>query len=544
LLTRCNWRQDDLEMSDIGEHEGVRAGLVRMIALNTPVAQRWACWAVCSLGRNAAASEALGRTAGFYDALLACLLAPDDGSNGAYWLRLAACSALASISEALSTSSANAEAMASTPGILEALVAVMDQAGGAEPAPPSDIAFELQDAAAIVLHNASNLENVALRMVSTPGMLSTLKHLALGARCRFWASDGRGDEPELSRASTNAICTINNLAKHRAVREEMRREGLLRGLSQLVAAPAPPRLRDGRGSGGDERAVYVAAAMTSANLCPAKALPGMYIPGPHLGRILHCLRKAAAGEPWQGILWGVCDCALPLAALAQCRENREGLAALGIVPVVVQLLGRWLKRHTSPLPGVRTRAAARRAAELRAAAAAAAGAADEEADAALPPVGGGKWEAGAAADGESLAVEGAGAGAGAAQRALAEEQEETELCVVLATHLARTEEARRQLAAPATRALLAQVAGAMRGRAPAAGGTHMAPTAWPLRERHLAFAMGAHKRLGERARGTIGALPTELVDKILVEASSSVATLASALATALHPRAGRAEHWD
>ena len=32
----------------------------------------------------------------------------------------------------------------------------------------------------------------------------------VGARCRFWASDGRGDEPELSRASTNAICTINN----------------------------------------------------------------------------------------------------------------------------------------------------------------------------------------------------------------------------------------------------------------------------------------------------------------------------------------------
>ena len=44
---------------------------------------------MCALGaRSKTVFEALGRTAGFYDALLLCLRAPDDGSNGAYWVRL------------------------------------------------------------------------------------------------------------------------------------------------------------------------------------------------------------------------------------------------------------------------------------------------------------------------------------------------------------------------------------------------------------------------------------------------------------------------
>ncbi|KAJ1480261.1 hypothetical protein T484DRAFT_1901381, partial [Baffinella frigidus] len=359
---------EEMDLGDLGEHAGVRAGLVRMIASGSPTAQRWACWAVCSLGRKASASEALGRTAGFYDALLHCLRAPDDGSNGAHWVRLAACSALAGLSEALSISNTNAEAMASTPGILEALVSVMDEASHPDTAPPGDLAVELQDAAAIVLHNASNLENVALRMVSTTGMLRTLKHLALGPRCRFWGEAGCGEEPELSRASTNAVCTINNLAKHRAVREEMRREGLLSGFLQLVSVREALKFKDARDVGaGEERAVFVAAAMTTANLCREDQLHQMLIPEVHLARILHCLRKATAGEPWQGILWGVCDCALPLSALAQCKQNRAELASRGAVPVLLQVCARWLRRHgASPPPGVRTRADTRRAQELRA----------------------------------------------------------------------------------------------------------------------------------------------------------------------------------
>lgn len=139
---------------------------------------------------------------------------------------------------------------------------------------------ELRHCAAGVLHNASNVSRVAHLIVQAPGMLETLQvrfcalsslssipvllslltalesrpqswalcfppvsvldfvrkrgqDLTTGRACLVW---GRGDRaPEFSKASIDAVCIINNLAKHQVSRRALVDAGFLEGLIKLVS---------------------------------------------------------------------------------------------------------------------------------------------------------------------------------------------------------------------------------------------------------------------------------------------------------------------
>mmetsp|Transcript_10618 Transcript_10618/g.25002 ORF Transcript_10618/g.25002 Transcript_10618/m.25002 type:complete len:297 (+) Transcript_10618:78-968(+) len=218
------------EDSDLGRHPTVRKNLVHVILSGTEEAVLWACHAICSLGQvDPLTRIQLGRTPGLHLALRDAIQL----RRGA--VRVAACTALAALSE-VQCEKSSAERIASTPGMLEVLVEVMsaedDEGGGGEGGGMEEV--QVKDSAAMVLHNASNCERVAAAILNTPGMLRALRHLSVGPRCKYW--DEGCAEPELTCASINAMCAINNLAKHPSVRHRIRETepGFLCGLSRLL----------------------------------------------------------------------------------------------------------------------------------------------------------------------------------------------------------------------------------------------------------------------------------------------------------------------
>src|SRR6056300_663272 len=147
---------------------------------------------------------------------------------------------------------------------------------------------------------------------SVPNLFrSNRQDLTTGRACSVW---GRGDQsPEFSKASIDAVCIINNLAKHPVSRKALVDAGFLDGLIRLVSfsehtlfslsglekgevgllpcaphimAPhIPKRASLGQGTWGSfldvfhplllreqDEVVFVASAMAAARLCPEERI--------------------------------------------------------------------------------------------------------------------------------------------------------------------------------------------------------------------------------------------------------------------------------
>mmetsp|Transcript_34233 Transcript_34233/g.53396 ORF Transcript_34233/g.53396 Transcript_34233/m.53396 type:complete len:499 (-) Transcript_34233:270-1766(-) len=236
-------------------------------------------------------------------------------NKGSPLSRGAACSALV---ESTFRNADNALLVAKTPGMMQGVVAVMQEASGDE-----------RDDAAGVLRNCSNYSQEAAEViVCTPGVLDALIEMCKGQH---------------NSDRFTAMGTIQNLTRCSSV------VPLLRG-TRVVTDALLPSLH-AMGAGEEHDVMRAEALMAVVNLSSDEQLEELEAEADVTAVIVQMLRCAVKGEAWKDVAWyDAEECLRPLAKLTLNSGNREFLRKSGFILVLANLLFRWLEVKSDRLP--------------------------------------------------------------------------------------------------------------------------------------------------------------------------------------------------